>query len=77
MLTSVVGHYDGSKIVIDDDFSFSAGQRVIVTLLDDGGEVERRRRNAAYMAKIKKGLAQCESGHGQIHEIIEVEDVAC
>ena len=34
MLAAVKGYYNGSHIVIDEDVSLSAGQEVIVTILD-------------------------------------------
>lgn len=38
-------------------------------------EEEKAKRNADYLAKIDKAAAQFEAGKGQIHDLIEVEDV--
>lgn len=35
MLITVNGHYDGTQIVIDEEVKMAAGQKVIITLLDD------------------------------------------
>lgn len=34
MLTSVKGYYNGNQIVMEEDIQLSAGQEVIVTVLD-------------------------------------------
>ena len=34
MLTAVKGHYDGSKIVMEEDVSMAAGQELIITILE-------------------------------------------
>lgn len=34
MLVAVRGHYDGTKIVMDEKLNLAAGQEVIITILD-------------------------------------------
>ena len=34
----------------------------------------KAKRNAEYLAKIDRGVAQFAAGKGQIHDIIEVDD---
>ena len=47
-----------------------------VVLLSEGeyNNIMKAVRNAEYLAKIDRGVAQCEAGKGQIHDIIEVGD---
>lgn len=74
MLTAVEAHYDGSRIVIDEDVPLANGQRLIVTILAPKSESSKAERNEAYMRKIREGFAQVRSGHGQIHDIVEIDD---
>jgi hypothetical protein len=37
-------------------------------------EAERLERNAAYLAKLRRGIKQCAEGRGIERDIIEVED---
>ena len=37
-------------------------------------ESSRDKRNAAYIAKIERGIKQCAEGRGIVRDIIEVED---
>jgi antitoxin YefM len=36
--------------------------------------LQKTKRNAEYLAKIDRGIAQLEAGKGQQHELIEVDD---
>ena len=37
-------------------------------------ESSRDKRNAAYIAKIERGIKQCAEGRGVVRDIVEVED---
>ena len=37
-------------------------------------ESSREKRNAAYIAKIQRGIDQCAEGRGHVRDIIEAED---
>lgn len=36
--------------------------------------LQKTKRNAEYLAKIDRGIAQLEAGKGQLHDLIEVDD---
>ncbi|SEA11821.1 hypothetical protein SAMN02745687_01815 [Lachnospiraceae bacterium NK3A20] len=40
MLTAVKGHYDGTKIVMDENLKLMTGQKLIITILNDFGEAD-------------------------------------
>jgi hypothetical protein len=42
--------------------------------LSDIHESERMERNAAYLAKLRRGIKQCAEGRGIERDIIEVEE---
>ena len=37
-------------------------------------EADRQEKNAAYLARIRRGIKQCAEGRGIMRDIIEVED---
>ena len=47
-------------------------KNIVLMSLDRYNELERAERNAAYLAKIERGIRQLSEGRGQIHDIIEV-----
>ena len=54
---------------------FSAYEwKVFTEELKLGKDVKTALHNARYLEKLSKGIKQLEEGHGQIHELIEVED---
>ena len=42
MLATVKGYYDGNRIVIDEDIKLAIGQQVMVTILDNKEETEKK-----------------------------------
>ena len=44
MLAAVKGYYNGNHIVINEDIGLSAGQEVIVTILDTQNVPEKKNR---------------------------------
>lgn len=54
MLTAVKGYYDGKKIVMDEDIELSAGQKVIVTVLEMEEPENGKRDLKKYMGRGKK-----------------------
>ena len=76
MLTALRGRVEGETIRIeDDDLSNYNGQQVIITFLGvNPSDEERERRNAAYLAKIDRGIAQMKEGTMQYHDLVEVEE---
>lgn len=49
-------------------------KNVVLMSLDRYNQLEKAARNAEYLAMIDRGITQLESGKGQQHELIEVED---
>ena len=49
-------------------------KNVVLMSLEKYNQLEKAARNAEYLAMIDRGIAQLESGKGQVHELIEVED---
>lgn len=47
-------------------------RNVVLMSLEQYNQLLKTVRNAEYLAKINQGIRQLESGHGQIHELIEV-----
>ena len=54
MLSTVKGYYDGSKIVIDEDISMTAGQEVFVTILDPENKKGQKYDLHKYMGRGRK-----------------------
>lgn len=54
MMTAVKGYYDGKKIVMDEDIELSAGQKVIVTVLEMEEPESEKRDLKKYMGRGKK-----------------------
>ena len=48
-----------------------ADKNVVIMSLDKLNQIEKELRNARYLAKIERGFAQIEAGHGVAHELIE------
>ena len=46
-------------------------RNVVIMSLDRLNQIEKELRNARYLAKIERGFAQIEAGHGVVHELIE------
>lgn len=62
--------------VVEDQaipFTISNPKRVSVNA-EEWRDIQRKLRNAEYLAKIDRSIAQLESGGGQYHDLIEVED---
>lgn len=51
-------------------------KNVVLMSLEKYNQLEKAARNAEYLAMIDRGIAQLESGKGQVHELIEVVDKA-
>lgn len=51
MLAAVKGYYNGSHIVINEDIGLSAGQEVIVTILDTQSVPEKKIDLKKYMGR--------------------------
>ncbi len=49
-------------------------KNVVIMSLEQYNRIMKAMRNSEYLAKIDQGIAQLESGKGQIHDLIEVED---
>jgi antitoxin YefM len=60
--------YKGEVIII----SRPKDENVVLVSEREYAELEKCRRNAEYLAKIDRGIAQKEAGTMQIHELIEV-----
>lgn len=54
MLAAVKGYYNGSHIVINEDIGLSAGQEVIVTILDTQSVPEKKIDLKKYMGRGEK-----------------------
>lgn len=54
MLTSVKGYYNGNQIVMEEDIQLSAGQEVIVTVLDTKRPQKKKIDLKKYMGRGKK-----------------------
>lgn len=49
-------------------------KNVVILSLEKYNQIMKAVRNAEYLAMIDRGLQQLESGRGQQHELIEVDD---
>lgn len=49
-------------------------KNIVLMSLDKYNQLEKMAKNAEYLAMIDRGIAQLESGHGQEHELIEVDE---
>lgn len=49
-------------------------KNVVIMSLEQYNQITKALRNAEYLAKIDQGIEQLESGKGQVHELIEVDD---
>lgn len=49
-------------------------KNVVIMSLEQYNEIMKAMKNFEYLAKIDQGIAQLESGKGQVHELIEVDD---
>ena len=49
-------------------------KNVVLMSLDKYNQLEKAARNNEYLAMIDRGIAQLEAGHGQEHELIEVNE---
>ncbi|MDR0930118.1 MAG: type II toxin-antitoxin system Phd/YefM family antitoxin [Oscillospiraceae bacterium] len=50
-------------------------KNVVLMSLDDYNALMKAARNAAYLDKVDRAMAQLKRGEGKVHELIEVEDV--
>lgn len=48
-------------------------KNVVILSLEKYNQIIKAAQNAEYLAMIDRGIAQLSSGHGQKHELIEVE----
>jgi len=48
-------------------------KNIVIMSLEQYNDIMKTVKNAEYLAKIDQGIAQLESGNGQIHELIEVD----
>lgn len=62
---------DGSETVI---VTRKNEKNVVIMSLEQYNEIMKAMKNFEYLAKIDQGIAQLESGKGQVHELIEVDD---
>ncbi|MDR0930111.1 MAG: type II toxin-antitoxin system Phd/YefM family antitoxin [Oscillospiraceae bacterium] len=49
-------------------------KNVVILSLDDYNALMKAARNAAYLDKVDRAMAQLKRGEGKVHELIEVED---
>ena len=49
-------------------------KNVVIISLSEYNRLMKAARNAEYLAMIDRSMAQLESGKGQLHELIEVND---
>ena len=49
-------------------------KNIVIMSLDKYNQMQTAMRNAEYLAKLDQAIAQLESGKGQVHEMIEVDD---
>lgn len=49
-------------------------QNIVMISMEEWNEIQKRLRNAEYLAKIDRGLEQIARGGGTVHELIEVDD---
>ncbi len=49
-------------------------KNIVLMSLEQYNQMLKAVRNAEYLAKINQGIQQLESGQGQIHELIEVDE---
>ncbi|MDR0897033.1 MAG: type II toxin-antitoxin system Phd/YefM family antitoxin [Oscillospiraceae bacterium] len=49
-------------------------KNVVLMSLDDYNALMKAARNAAYLDKVDRAMAQLKRGEGTVHELIEVED---
>lgn len=54
MLAAVKGYYDGSKIVIDEDVPMTAGQELIITILEPRKTERKKYDLRKYMGRGEK-----------------------
>lgn len=50
------------------------GKNVVILSLEKYNQIMKAARNAEYLSMIDRGIEQLESGKGQQHELIEVDD---
>jgi hypothetical protein len=53
----------------EQDFAFN-----FLKQLSEIHEAERKEKNEAYLAKIRRGIKQCAEGRGIVRDIVEVPD---
>ncbi len=49
-------------------------KNVVIISLEKYNQIMKMARNAEYLAMIDRGISQLESGNGQEHELIEVDE---
>ena len=49
-------------------------KNIVILSLEKYNQIMKAARNSEYLAMIDRGIAQLESGGGQQHELIEVDD---
>jgi hypothetical protein len=68
-MLSVNGYYNGERIVMDEKVSLSAGQKVIITILDSTHEKKRDIDLDKYMGRGKKMFDTAEDIDRYIEEL--------
>lgn len=49
-------------------------KNIVIMSLEQYNQIMKAARNAEYLAKLDRAMEQLESGQGQQHELIEVDD---
>lgn len=54
MFVAVKGYYDGNQIIVDENINMSAGQEVMITILDGKRDLPKKLDLSKYMGRGKK-----------------------
>ena len=49
-------------------------KNIVILSLEKYNQLEKAARNAEYLSMLDRSIAQLESGKGQVHELIEIDD---
>ena len=73
--TNLKSYFDKAVDNDEDIIITRKNERNVVLLsLDKYNEFLKAMRNLEYMTKIREGIAELETGKGEIHDLIEVDD---
>ena len=64
-----VAENDETVIVTRDD-----NKPIVIISLDEYNQMARAARNAAYLDKIDRAMAQLAAGKGTVHDLVEADD---